>query len=51
MYLLKKHPTGVYEMDECANCGEKNPEYNLDDRQLCYDCYRAEKFYWAKSNC
>lgn len=35
-------------MDMCANCGEKQPEYIFDERKLCYDCYRAEKFYWAK---
>ena len=35
-------------MIECANCGEKNPEFIIDDRQLCFDCYRIEKFYWAK---
>lgn len=34
--------------EECAGCGEKNPEYVLDDRHLCFDCYRAEKYYWAK---
>ena len=34
--------------EECAGCGEKNPEYVLDDRHLCVDCYRAEKYYWAK---
>ncbi len=32
----------------CAGCGDSNPEYILDDRHLCFDCYRAEKYYWAK---
>jgi recombinational DNA repair protein (RecF pathway) len=35
-------------LDECASCGEKKPEYVLDERKLCFDCYRAEKFYWTK---
>jgi hypothetical protein len=33
----------------CAACGECNPEYVRDDRKLCFDCYRAEKYYWAKA--
>ncbi len=40
--------SGVDHVDECANCGEKHPEYALDERKLCFDCYRAERFYWAK---
>jgi hypothetical protein len=27
----------------CAGCGQWNPEYALDDKPLCLDCYRAEK--------
>ncbi len=27
----------------CAGCGQWNPEYNLDDKPLCLDCYKAEK--------
>jgi len=34
--------------EECAGCGEKNPEYVLEDRHLCFYCYKAEKHYWAK---
>ncbi|MCW3999110.1 MAG: hypothetical protein NWE93_02595 [Candidatus Bathyarchaeota archaeon] len=26
----------------CAGCGADNPEYLLDDRQLCVDCYKSE---------
>jgi len=37
-----------YASSVCAGCGEKNPEYVLDERQLCFDCYRAERYYWAK---
>ena len=33
----------------CAACGESNPEYVLDERKLCFDCYKAEKYYWAKA--
>ncbi len=33
---------------KCAGCGEIHPEYMLDDRPLCYDCYKAERYYWAK---
>ena len=33
---------------KCAGCGGDNFEYTLEDRHLCFDCYRAEKFYWAK---
>jgi hypothetical protein len=33
----------------CAACGENNPEYVLDERKLCFDCYKAEKYYWAKA--
>ena len=33
----------------CAACGESNPEYVLDNRKLCFDCYKAEKYYWAKA--
>ena len=39
-----KHTSSV-----CAGCGEKNPEYVLDERHLCFDCYKAERYYWAKS--
>jgi len=34
----------------CAGCGEQNPEYVLEDNQLCFDCFRAEKNYWAKGD-
>jgi len=33
---------------KCAGCGDIHPEYMLDDRYLCYDCYKAERYYWAK---
>jgi len=33
---------------KCAGCREANPEYMLEDRPLCFDCYKAEKYYWAK---
>jgi hypothetical protein len=33
---------------KCAGCGEDNPEYILEDTPLCFDCYRAEKYYWEK---
>jgi len=33
---------------KCAGCREGNPEYMLEDRPLCFDCYKAEKYYWAK---
>jgi hypothetical protein len=26
----------------CAGCGADNPEYILDERELCLDCYKAE---------
>ncbi len=29
--------------DKCAGCGEDYPEYVLEDRQLCLDCYAAEE--------
>jgi hypothetical protein len=48
LVLLLDVCTGDLCMNECANCGEKKPEYVIDDRTLCFDCYRAEKFYWAK---
>jgi hypothetical protein len=35
---------------KCAGCGESNPEYVLEDKQLCFDCYKAEKYYWAKGS-
>ncbi len=35
-------------IDKCAGCETENPEYVLEDRQLCFDCYTAEKCYWAK---
>ncbi len=42
--------TNVSETDKlCAACGESNPEYVLDERKLCFDCYKAEKYYWAKA--
>ncbi len=34
----------------CASCGEDSPEYVLDDRNLCFDCYKAERYYWAKES-
>ena len=37
------------ETNLCAACGESHPEYVLDDRKLCFDCYKAEKYYWAKA--
>jgi hypothetical protein len=42
---------GAKKMDEvCAGCGEHNPEYTLEDNRLCFDCYKAEKYYWAKGD-
>ncbi len=38
-------PTEANPAENCAGCGEKNPEYSLDDRQLCCDCYNAEQRY------
>ncbi len=32
-------------IEECARCGDKDPEYVLDDRLLCIDCYSAEIAY------
>jgi hypothetical protein len=43
------YPVVDAKVEECAGCGDKNPEYVLEDRRLCFDCYRAEKYYWAKS--
>ncbi len=40
--------SGAQISGECAGCGDKNPEYVIDDRPLCFDCYKAEKYYWAK---
>lgn len=45
----RKQATTIDELcGVCAGCGEKNPEYVLDERRLCFDCYRAERYYWAK---
>jgi formamidopyrimidine-DNA glycosylase len=43
--------TNVYSRTDtlCDACGESNPEYVLDTRKLCFDCYKAEKYYWAKA--
>ncbi|MDI9577565.1 MAG: hypothetical protein WC203_04160 [Candidatus Bathyarchaeia archaeon] len=27
----------------CYSCGETSPEYVLDDRPLCWTCYRRER--------
>jgi hypothetical protein len=27
----------------CGGCGQLNPEYVLDDKPLCFDCYKVEK--------
>jgi hypothetical protein len=32
----------------CAGCEKAKPEYILEDRPLCFDCYKAEKYYCAK---
>lgn len=39
---------GMKIYQKCAGCGEKNPEYVLEDRQLCSDCYRTERHYCDK---
>lgn len=31
------------ESESCYSCGKKNPEYQLDDRPLCGECYQREK--------
>jgi hypothetical protein len=35
---------------ECACCGKKNPEYSLEDKELCLECYRTEIDFWAKGS-
>ncbi len=34
--------------EECAVCGAQSAEYSLDDRQMCVECYQAEKHFWDK---
>lgn len=34
---------------KCAGCNQKIPEYVLDDRQLCLDCYKTEICYLEKN--
>ncbi len=29
--------------NKCYSCGKNEPEYLLDDRPLCCDCYNREK--------
>ncbi len=29
--------------EKCAGCGAQGAEFSLDDRQLCLECYQAEK--------
>jgi hypothetical protein len=36
---------GVRADADCAGCGRKNPEYVLEDRQLCLECYKADLNY------
>jgi hypothetical protein len=33
---------------QCACCGKDQPEYALEDKQLCVDCYTAEISFWNK---
>jgi hypothetical protein len=33
---------------KCAGCGGDSPEYFLDDRQLCVECYAGEGHFCAK---
>jgi hypothetical protein len=33
---------------QCACCGKEQPEYALEDKQLCVDCYIAEISFWNK---
>ncbi len=30
-------------MEKCDSCGDNGAEYMLDDRHLCFDCYKLEK--------
>jgi len=30
-------------MQKCESCEDKPAEYNLDDRQLCVECYKREE--------
>jgi hypothetical protein len=34
--------------EKCAGCGAQGAEFSLDDRQLCLECYQAEKRFWDK---
>jgi hypothetical protein len=36
--------------EKCAVCGGENPEFVLEDTHLCFDCYKAEKYYWSKGS-
>jgi hypothetical protein len=38
------------DMEKCAGCGGENPEFVLEETHLCFDCYKAEKYYWAKGS-
>jgi hypothetical protein len=34
--------------EQCATCGGERPEYTLEDKQLCVECYNAEIDFWNK---
>jgi hypothetical protein len=33
---------------QCATCGGERPEYALEDKRLCAECYNAEISFWNK---
>jgi hypothetical protein len=38
---------GTKNTQNCSGCDVKNPEYVLEDRQLCSDCYIAESHFFS----